>query len=393
MVAYKVDLARIDISKKELEAVNRVLKSNWLSLGKENQLFEEEFAAYINKKYAIAVSSCTSALHLALLALNLKKDDEVIVPTYTFAATAHAVCYVGAKPVFMDIAAKDDFNINADQIENLVTPKTKAIIVVHFAGFPVDMDKVQLIAKKYDLAVIEDCAHAIGGEYRGKKLGSLSDISCFSFFANKNLVTGEGGMILTDDENFANRIRRLRTHGIVRGVEQRKNGFDYDLVELGYNYKLTEIQAAIGRCQLEKVDRNQERRQWVRDIYEDKLHTVQGVSIPFKSHKCKSGLHVLPIVVDKNIDRKDLRNRLSADGISTTIHYKPVHELSYYKAMGNYSLPIAEEISKREITLPFYPMMSEKEIDYVVNSLRKNIKNMKAKKNEISVLPNMWRKV
>lgn len=373
----KIDLARIDISKEEFAAVNRVLESNWLSLGKENQLFEEEFATYLNKKYAIAVSSCTSALHLALLALDLKEGDEVIVPTYTFAATAHAVCYVGAKPVFMDIASKDDFNINADQIEDLVTPKTKAIIVVHFAGFPVDMDKVNSVAKKYGLVVIEDCAHAIGGEYKGKKLGSLSDISCFSFFANKNLVTGEGGMVVTDDENLASRIRNLRTHGIVRGGRGGENGFDYDIVELGYNYKLTEIQAAIGRCQLEKVDRNQERRQKVRKMYEEKLHTIEGLYIPFESYKCKSGLHVLPIVVSNNINREEIRNRLAADGINTTIHYKPVHELCFYRAIGNCSLPLAEEVSKREITLPFYPMMSEVEIDYVISSLRKNIKDMK----------------
>ncbi len=378
MIHKKIDLTRVDITEKEFEAVSRVLDSNWLSLGKENQLFEEEFSIYIQKKYAISVSSCTAALHLALLACNIEKDDEVIVPTYTYAATVHAVCYVGARPVFMDIASDCDFNIDANKIEKLINSKTKAIIVVHFAGYPVDMDRVNVIARKYNLVVIEDCAHAIGGEYKTKKLGSLSDVSCFSFFANKNLVTGEGGMVVTDNENIAMKVRNLRTHGVLRNDKTNRDGFEYDIINLGYNYKLTEMQAAIGRCQLAKVDRNRKKRKMVRNMYVDRLHTIADITIPFEEYDDKSGLHVLPILIDSKIDRQILRNRLAADGIGTTIHYKPVHEFSLYKKMFNCSLPIAEKISKKEITLPFYPMMNEDEIDYVVNSLKKNIKEMKA---------------
>ena len=249
---WKIPLCEMSLGQRESEAIQKVLSSGWLTMGEITHEFEQRFAELVGVKHALAVSSCTAALHLANQVLGIGPGDEVICPALTFVATANAIVYVGARPVFADIESFDNFSISAEDIEAKITDKTKAILVVHYAGYPCDMDQITDVAKRYQLRIIEDCAHAPGASYHGKPCGSIGDLGCFSFFSTKNMTTAEGGMLTTNDEQLAERLRIMRSHGMTSLTLDRHKGhaFSYDVVELGYNYRMDEIRAALGLVQL-----------------------------------------------------------------------------------------------------------------------------------------------
>ena len=333
--------------------------------------FEKAFSEYLGGGDAIAVSSGTAALHLALACLGLGEGDEVILPSLTFIATANAVLYVGAKPIFADIGGEEDLNIASEEVEKKITEKTKAIMVMHYGGYPCEMKAILGIAKRHGLYVIEDAAHAPGAEYRGKKCGLVGDIGCFSFFSNKNLVTGEGGMVVTRDRARAEKVRRLRSHGMEALSWDKYRGrlSSYDVQEIGYNYRTTEIQSALGLVQLKKLDRNNRKRKRLVEIYREGLQEVNDVSIPFSKFKGNPSYHLFPILVAPRINRNRMMARLKDFGIQASVHYPPVHLFSFYRrrlGLREGMLPKTEEVSRREVTLPLHPRMKQEDVKWIV---------------------------
>lgn len=376
---WRIPLFDIDFNEKELESVTSVIKSKWLSMGKLVDEFEDNFAEFIGVKYAIGVSNCTSALHLAYKVLGIKEGDEVICPSLSFVATSNSIIYTGAKPVFADITSLEDLTICPADIENKITPKTKAIVVVHYAGYPCQMDKILNIAKKYHLKVIEDCAHAPGAEYKSKKCGSIGDIGCFSFFSNKNMTTGEGGMITTNNKELASKIMLMRSHGMTRLTLDRYQGhaYTYDVIEHGYNYRLSELNAALGLVQLKKLGKNNRLRKEISAEYIEAFKDEEKIIIPFKDNNYKSSYHIFPIILADKIDRLKFMDSMKEVGIQTSIHYPPIHLFSFYRSKLGYQeemLPKTEEVAKREVTLPLYPQMSSKDVEFVINSVKEIIK-------------------
>ena len=369
---WRIPLSDIDFNDDEAVAVQNVIKSRWLTMGKVTQKFESAFANYIQTKHAIAVTNATAALHLACLALGLGPGDEVIVPSLTFVATANAVRYVGAKPVFADIVSPDDLNISPSSINALITSKTRAIIVVHYAGYPCDMSAILSTAKQHGLFVIEDAAHAVGSELNGRKLGTWGDIGCFSFFSNKNMTTGEGGMLTTDNDDLAQKLGRLRSHGMTSLTWDRHKGhaWSYDVVDLGYNYRIDEIRAAIGIAQLSKVERNNDRRRKLSTMYRDALlEIVPQVSIPFQNYPGITSAHIMPILLPKDVGREEFMGRMKEQGIQTSIHYPPIHTFTSFRNETPLDLSITEDVALREVTIPLYPALTEKDVLAVVDAV------------------------
>jgi dTDP-4-amino-4,6-dideoxygalactose transaminase len=376
---WRYPLSDIDLGKEEEQAVLKVLRSSWLSSGPVTERFEKAFSEYFGGGHGIAVSNGTAALHLALAAVGIKEGDEVILPSLTFVATANSVLYVGAKPVFSDIVGADDLNISPQEIERKITKKTKAILVMHYGGYPCDMEAILRIAKRYRLYVVEDAAHAPGAEYQGKKCGALGDIGCFSFFSNKNLVTGEGGMVVTRDKELAERVRGMRSHGMgaLSWDKYRGHLSSYDIKGLGYNYRTTEIQSSLGLVQLKKLDRNNKKRKKLIEIYRDELQRVKEISAPFSYFKGTPSYHLFPVVVSPSVDRDRVMERLKHFGIQSSIHYPPVHLFSLYRKQFGYKkgdLPKTEEVSQREMTLPLHPLLDTGDVKWIVKKVREGIR-------------------
>jgi dTDP-4-amino-4,6-dideoxygalactose transaminase len=372
---WKYPLSDIDLGKEEEQEALKVLRSRWLSTGPVTERFEKAFSEYLGGGYAIAVSSGTAALHLALAGLCLKEGDEVILPSLTFIATANAVLYVGAKPVFADIVSEEDFNISPEEIKKKITKKTKAIMVMHYGGYPCEMKAILGIAKRYGLYVIEDAAHAPGAEYQGRKCGFIGDVGCFSFFSNKNLVTGEGGMVATRNRAWAERIRRMRSHGMEALSWDKYRGHlsSYDVGRLGYNYRITEIQSALGLVQLKKLDRNNKKRKRLVEIYRKELQEVEGISIPFSKFKGNPSYHLFPILVAPSIDRNKVMEGLKDFGIQTSVHYPPVHLFSLYRKKFGFKMGMlskTEEVSRREVTLPLHPRMKQEDVKWIAKKVK-----------------------
>ncbi|MGE5250282.1 MAG: DegT/DnrJ/EryC1/StrS family aminotransferase [Bacteroidota bacterium] len=364
-MSWQIPLSDIDFDETEVGAVQEVLRSRWLTMGRVTQEFESSFAAYTGAKHAIAVTNATAALHLACLALGLGPGDEVIVPSLTFVATANAVRYVGATPVFADITSHDHLNISAEAVQAAITPQTRAIIVVHYAGFPCDMATILSVAKEHGLYVIEDAAHAVGSELEGRHLGTWGEIGCFSFFSNKNMTTGEGGMMTTDNDALAQKLNRLRSHGMTSLTWDRHKGhaWSYDVVDLGYNYRIDEIRAAIGLVQLGKVDRNNERRRELSQLYRDALQEiVPQVEVPFQHYAGRTAAHIMPILLPQGTNREEFMGCMKEQGIQTSIHYPPIHTFTSYRDGTQWQLPLTEEVASREVTLPLYPMLTDEQI-------------------------------
>jgi len=375
MIQWKYPLSDIDFGKEEEQGVLRVLRSRWLSTGPVTERFEKAFSEYLGGGHAIAVSNGTAALHLALASLDIRADDEVILPSLTFVATANSVLYVGAKPVVADIAGADDLNISPREIEKKITKKTKAILVMHYGGYPCDMQSILRIAKRRGLYVVEDAAHAPGAEYQGEKCGILGDIGCFSFFSNKNLVTGEGGMVVTRHKEWAEKIRKMRSHGMEALSWDKYRGrlSSYDLRGLGYNYRTTEIQSALGLVQLKKLDRNNKMRKKLVDIYRNELQRTREISIPFSRFEGTPSYHLFQILAAPLVDRNRVMEKLKDFGIQSSIHYPPVHLFSLYRNSFGYKkgdLPITEEMSQREITLPLHPRLDSGDVKWIAKKVK-----------------------
>ena len=341
--------------------------------------FEQKFAKMLNANYAISVSNCTTALHLAYEVLDIGPGDEVICPSMSFVATVNAIRYVNAVPVFCDVKGIDDLNLDPEKIERLVTEKTKAIVVMHFAGFPCDMDSIMTIAHKYKLRVVEDACHGPLSEYKGRKLGTIGDIGCFSFFSNKNISTGEGGMMVTNDKELEKQIRLKRSHGMTTMSFQRASGHstEYDVVALGYNYRMDDLRASLGIVQLDKLQDDLERRRNVRSWYENKLQKLsEKVVVPFQNNREFVSNYVFPIVLkDSNKQyRDDVRNKMHALGVQTSVHYPAIHRFSiYHEFAKNRNMQWTEYIADNEITLPMYANLTESNIDFIVECLQESL--------------------
>ena len=370
---WQIPLSDIDLGVEEETVVRDVIKSRWLTMGEITQAFEQEFAEYNNVAHSVAVANGTAALHLACVAAGLGPGDEVILPALTFVATANAIRYTGATPIFADIVSEVDLNISPDAIEDLINNKTRAIMVMHYGGYACDMTRILEIANRSNLLVIEDAAHSPGSELDGKKLGTLGDIGCYSFFSNKNMITGEGGMIVTNDNMLAEKTRTLRSHGMTALTWDRYKGhaWSYDVVDLGFNYRMDEIRAAIGRVQLKKLEKNNTKRQELTHHYHTLfIKLVPVVTIPFHEYRGKSSCHILPILLPEGIDRNQFMEKMKEIGIQTSIHYPPIHQFTAYKDRFDRfqeSLPITENVASREVTLPLFPTLTKSQVELVVH--------------------------
>ena len=372
---WKIPLFDTTFDHQELEAVQSVIQSGWLTMGQVTREFERQFAEYLGVKHAIAVSNGTTALHLANAALDIGIGDEVICPALTFVAGSNSIIYTGATPIFADIKSLNDLTISPEDIETKITPRTKAIQVMHYGGYPCDMEQILAIANKYNISVIEDAAHTPRAEYNGKQCGAIGTIGCFSFFSNKNMTTGEGGMVTTNDDQLAKKIRLMRSHGMTSLTLDRHKGraHSYDVVELGYNYRIDEIRAALGMSQLAKLGKNAKDREKITNHYKTSLRGISLIHIPFENFKHKSSHHIFPILLDKSLDRQWFMDAMKSRGIQTSIHYPPIHLFNYYTNKFGYKggeLPLTEDVASRELTLPLYPSMSIRDVDFVCNAIK-----------------------
>ena len=371
---YSIPLFKLNFDEKEIDAVSKTIRSQWISTGPKCEELEKLFQDMLNVKYAVSLTNCTAALHLACILCDIKEGDEVLCPSLTFAASVNCIRYVGATPVFCDVVGPDHLNIDPIEIEKNITKNTKAIIVVHMAGFPAKMDEIVTIANKYNLKVIEDACHGPLSEYKGKKLGTIGDIGCFSFFSNKNISTGEGGMLVTNNEEMAKKARLLRSHGMTTMSYQRATGHatSYDILELGYNYRMDDIRASIGVVQMKKLSDDLKKRINVRKRYIEQLSKVKGIAVPFADNTEFVSNYILPIVLKNSTSEKRdrIRENLHAAGIQTSVHYPAVHKFSIY-SQYKATLPKTEYITDNEITLPMYGSLTNDEIDFIVETLNK----------------------
>lgn len=351
------------MGKKEARAVEKVLCSGWIGLGPKTEEFEKKFAEYIGIKYAIALNSCTSALHLSLNMLGIRDGDEVITTPITFASTAEAILYNNATPVFADVE-ENTLNISADSILKKINKNTKAIIIVHYGGQPCDMDKIQKIADDHKIKIIEDAAHACGAEYKGTKIGNSKNITCFSFQAVKNLAVGDGGMITTNNPDLDKRLRVMRWMGIDKSTHQRTATgeylWDYSIIDGGYKYHMNDIAASIGIVQLEKLDFMNRKREVIAEIY-DNFFMGSEIVIPLAILPNRKSSHHIYCVKLKNIQRAALMKYLSEKGISTGVHYKPLYHHLRYAPYWNNDTPMAENLSPNILSLPIHPSMAKSE--------------------------------
>lgn len=374
---YKIPLFDLNYDEREQEAVAATLDSKWISSGPKCMELEDKFGQALGSPYAYATANCTAALHLALCALGIGPEDEVIVPSLTFVATVNAIKYVNAEPVFCDIVSPDNLTISPEEIEKLITQKTRAVIVMHYGGYACNMEKIMALSEKYGLYVIEDACHGPLSEYQGKKLGTIGDVGCFSFFSNKNMSTGEGGMIVTRHKETGERIKLLRSHGMTSMSYERAKGHStvYDVVDLGYNYRMDDIRASLGIVQLEKLQPDLEERMKVRRLYEEYLKGCERIIIPFAGYAEFSSNYIMPVVLkDSNSEERDnVRQFLQEKGIQTSVHYPAAHRFSIYENAKKGSLINTEYTADCELTLPMYARLSQKEIVYICDSLKKAV--------------------
>ena len=373
---WRIPLGAIDFGVEEEAAVLDVLRSRWLTMGSVTQAFESEFAASVGARHAIAVSNATAALHLACLACGLGAGDEVIVPSLSFVATANAVRYVGATPVFADITSRDDLTISVESIEKCLTPSTRAIIVMHYGGYACDMPAILELAQARGLMVIEDAAHASGASLDGRALGTWGQVGCYSFFSNKNMTTGEGGMLVTDDDALADKLRTLRSHGMTSLTWERHQGhaWSYDVTAVGYNYRIDEIHSAIGRVQLARLDGFNARRAQIAGWYGEYLQELApAVHIPFQGQRGVSCHHIYPILLPEGGERLAFMEAMKAQRIQTSIHYPPIHSFSAYRELRPVEgrLAVTEEVAGREVTLPLYPGLTQEDVLCVAQAVQR----------------------
>ena len=375
-MAYDIPLFNLNFDEKEAKAAYETIKSGWISTGPKCAELEQMFVDMWKVKYAVSVTNCTDALHLCCLVCGVGPGDEVLCPSLTFAASANCIRYAGATPVFCDIVGPEHINIDPEDIKKKITPKTKAIVVVHMAGYPAKMNEIMAIAKEHNLKVIEDACHGPLSEYKGKKLGTIGDCAAFSFFSNKNISTGEGGMFISNNEELANKARLMRSHGMTTMSYQRASGHAtaYDIVELGYNFRLDDIRASIAIEQLKKLPGDLEKRILVRKRYVENLSKIKGVVVPFADCMEFTSNYIMPIVLTQGSkeDRDAIREKIHAAGIQTSVHYPAIHKFSIYKDYGAV-LPQTEYVTDHEITLPMYAALTMEQVDFICETVNKAI--------------------
>jgi len=374
--AIKVPFFLPYVDSKDITEIKKAALSSFLTNGPKLDSFEQKFKKFTKSKYAVGVSNATSALYLSLKALGIKKNDEVIIPDLTFAATANSVLQTGAIPVLADIN-EETLNISAGSIIKNISRKTKAIIPVHLAGTPCDMQKIMRIARSHSLKVIEDCAHGIGTSYNKKHVGNFGNAGCFSFYPTKNLTTIEGGMVVTNDKKIADFIQLARNHGMSRSLMSRYSTgkpWEYDIKDIGYNYRLDEIRSALGISQLQKLTILNKKRLIAFRYYNKELKNIPGLIIPneknFKNNSCH--LYIVRITSDAKITRDKLFYSLQKKGIGSSVHYKPLHEFTLFRKKGTSrdSLSISKKMYKEILSLPMYPQLTRHSQDYVIKSIK-----------------------
>jgi dTDP-4-amino-4,6-dideoxygalactose transaminase len=370
MPEWKVPLADVEISEAEIKAVSDTYRSGWLSMGPRTEELESQFASYVRSAHAIAVTNGTAALHLICLGAGLGPGDEVIVPSLTFVATANAIRYTGASPVFADIAGLERPWLSADEVAMAIGPKTRAIMNMTYGGHPGDSAALAELAADRGLMLLEDAAHGLGGSLAGRQLGTFGLAGAYSFFSNKNLAVGEGGMVVTDDDKLAATVRLLRSHGMTSLTWDRHRGHasGYDVVELGFNYRIDEPRATLATERLARLDAENRRRAAAAGVYRDRLSDLRGVrpTLPTVDNG-SSANHLFTVVLSEAADRDAVRASLAARGVQTSLHYPPVHRFTAY-GLG-LELPLTDEYARRAVTLPLFSTISEEQIGLVVDSL------------------------
>ena len=366
---------RQTLTEADVAAATEVLRSDWLTTGPKVAEFEEAIADYVDAQHAVSFSSGTAALHAAVLAAGLKPGDEAITTPLTFCATANAALYGGGTPVFADVR-DENLTIDPKEVERRITPRTKALLPVDYAGQPADLDALLALADRHELLVIEDAAHALGAKYRSRMVGSISHMSVFSFHAVKHLTTGEGGMVTTNNSDFAQRLREVRNHGIDSDARARQAAghWHYEMTTLGFNYRLTDIACALGLAQLPRLSANLARRRAIAARYGKALATVPSLTLPIVAADVTSAWHLYPVRVDASIDRAEVFNALRAEGLGVNVHYIPVHLHPYYRSRFGYrggEFPIAETASRRLISLPMFHGMTDEDVDDVIFAVEK----------------------
>ncbi len=391
----RVPFHRASVGEEEVLAASEVIRSGWLTMGPKTFEFEDKFAKYVGARYAVAVSTGTAALHLALEAAGVQAGDEILLPTTTFTATAEAVIYLRARPVLVDIDPLT-MNLDPEDTARRITPKTKAIIPVHFGGQPCDMDEIHELARVHCLRVIEDAAHALPSEYRGKRVGRISDFTCFSFYATKTLTTGEGGMITTDNATAADRMRLMRLHGIERDAWKRyraDGSWHYNVLESGFKYNLTDFQSAIGLVQLTKCDAMRKARQAIAGRYSAAFAPFEELVIPTLSPNRSTSWHLYVLRLRLNLlagDRNSFIQELQRLGVACSVHFIPLHMHPYYQREFGYRLgqfPRAEQEYHACLSLPIYPNMTEEEIQCVIRSVTETTVEFRSTRVAVPVSP------
>jgi dTDP-4-amino-4,6-dideoxygalactose transaminase len=381
---WKARLSELEFDETELAGILDAIDSEWITAGPRTQAFEKAFAELTGATDAVAVTNGTAALFLALKALDIGPGDEVLVPSLTFVATAAAVVQCGARPVFVDICSLENPTIDRQDAERKITPRTKAILPVHYAGIPANMDELALLARARNLVLVEDAAHAPGASFAGRSCGTWGSAGCFSFFGNKNITTAEGGMVTTCDPEVAKRLRLLRSHGMTVTSWDRDKGrpAHYDVLEIGYNFRFDDIRAALGLAQLAKLETLNQRRAEIVQRYNDGfLKSGLNVILPFASipEIKQPSYHIYPVVFPTMAERDEVGDRLKEDGIQTSLHYSPIHWFTAFRKIApGLSLPITESFASRELTLPLYPSLSDAQVDTVVSSVVHCYQNLSA---------------
>jgi dTDP-4-amino-4,6-dideoxygalactose transaminase len=381
---WKITLSDLRLSAEDHAAVLGALESNWLTMGPRTAAFEQAFAEALdaqNPPTCLAVANCTVALHMALAALDVGPGDEVIVPSLTFVATANAALYTGATVVLADVTSQDDLTISVADVARKITPKTKAVIPVHYAGQPADLQALKALCDPRGIAIVEDVAHAPLGDAllngHPTALGTVGAVGCFSFFSNKNMATGEGGMVVARDPKIADRLRLLRSHGMTTLTLDRHKGhaYTYDVVDLGFNYRMDEMRAALGLSQLARLPERNLRRAEVVAGYLDRLKGIAGLEVPFADRlpQGRTAHHIMPVLLPPGLTRSRVQDAMKAAGIQTSIHYTPIHAFTYHRhseRVRKDNLQVTDAIADRLLTLPLYPSLSDSDQDLVVASLR-----------------------
>ena len=371
-----------DLDERDIKAVLDILRSNFITQGPKISEFEQKVAKYCGAKHAVAVATGTAALHCACFAAGVTKGDEIITSPITFAASGNCALFLGGKVKFADIK-KDTYNIDPKKIEREINKKTKAIIPVDFAGQPCELDEIIEIAKKHKIPVIEDACHSLGALYKNRKIGSISDMTVFSFHPVKHITTGEGGMILTDNDKYYERIKLFRTHGITKDsnyLEKNDGGWYYEMHALGYNYRITDMQCALGIAQLEKLDSFVKRRRDIVEQYNKAFGDMAEITTPYEKPSVKSAYHLYMILLNLNrlkVGRKEIFDALRSEKIGVHVHYIPLHLQPYYKKSFGYKegdFPVAEDYYTRALTLPLFPRMTDNDVQDVIKAVKKVIR-------------------